>query len=236
MEKVKYYIPGIKVKCISAYCRDGEIATTVRKSELGSGVVIKYDDGSEDIARIGLDDNYDIEFINPSDELLQEAMERYPAGCSFTSLGGTIITDFKPLYPHYTFRDIFIQYTLSNGETNDVHVYEDGNWADVQLPKTDIKVGDVIQIISQTQRTHTSFCNVRPEREGFTYHNGWNADGGRRFTVLDIVFSKDTGKWFYQIAEDHWYADDSVILMLGDSVPQPTQEDATFPKKDNVRQ
>lgn len=224
MEKVKYYIPGIKVKCISAYCKQGEIVTMTKSLDEGKGVEIEYEDGVRDVARIGLTDNYDLEFVNSEDELLQEAMERYPAGCSFTSLGGTIITDFKPLYPHYTFRDIFIQYTLSNGETTDVHVYEDGNWADVQLPKTDIKVGDVIQIIPQRQRTHTSFCNVRPEREGFTYHNGWNADGGRTFTVLDIVFSKDTGKWFYQIAEDHWYADDSVILHKA-PVPQSSQDE-----------
>jgi energy-coupling factor transporter ATP-binding protein EcfA2 len=230
MEKVKYFIPGIKVKCISAYCRQGEIAKITGSAETYQAVDIQYSDGSTDVARIGHDNSYDLEFVDSKDELLQEAMERYPAGCSFTSLGGTIITDFKPLYPHYTFRDIFIQYTLSNGETNDVHVYEDGNWADVQLPKTDIKVGDMIQIISQTQRTHTSFCNVRPDREGFTYHNGWNADGGQVYKVLDIVFSKDTGKWFYQVLEDHWYADDSVIAQP--SKPRiELPEDATFPKE-----
>ena len=232
MEKVKYFIPDIQVRCVSAYCRNGELARMTKDIHSSEGVEITYlKDDSTDVARIGLNDSYDLEFISAEDELLQEAMERYPVGCSFTSLAGTIITDFKPLYPVRTLDEIYIYYSLSDGETNDVIVYDEGKWADVQLPKTDIKVGDMIQIITQMHRTHTSFCNVRPEREGFIYHNGWNADGGRTFTVQDIVFSKDTGKWFYQIAEDHWYADDSVILHKAPVPRFELPEDATFPEE-----
>ncbi len=229
MEKVKYFIPGIQVKCISAYCRQDELATIVRKAEHGDGVVIKYKDGVEDIARVGEHSQYDLEFVDSKDEMLQEAMERYPAGCSFTSLGGTNVTDFQPYYPKWVNNEIYIYYQYGDFESpNDVLVYDEGNWADVKLPKTAIKVGDMIQIIPQKHRTHTSFCNVRPDREGFTYHNGWNVDGGRIYKVLDIVFSKDTNKWFYQIAEDHWYADDSVIVQ---GQPSPSQEGDTFPKE-----
>lgn len=229
MEKVKYYIPGIQVKCVSAYCRQGEIAKITGSAETYQAVDIEYSDGGIDVARIGHDNSYDLEFVDSKDELLQEAMERYPKGCSFTSLGGTNVTDFQPYYPKWVNNEIYIYYQYGDFESpNDVLVYDEGNWADVQLPKTAIKVGDMIQIIPQKHRTHTSFCNVRPDREGFTYHNGWNVDGGRIYKVLDIVFSKDTNKWFYQIAEDHWYADDSVIVQ---GQPSPSQEGDAFPEE-----
>ena len=61
MKKVKYFIPNIQVKCISAYCRLDAMATMIRKTGPGNGVLIKYMDGSEDVARIGEDGNYDEE-------------------------------------------------------------------------------------------------------------------------------------------------------------------------------
>ena len=50
-------------------------------------------------------------------------------------------------------------------------------------------------------------------------------------TVLDVYYAEHLGKWFYQTGVDDWYADDSIILMLGDSVPKSTEEDATFPSE-----
>ena len=91
MEKVKYFLPGIKVKCITGYCRKGDIATIIEGVDT-KAVLIKYEDGSTDTARVGHNDNYDLEFVDSQDELLQMAMEKYK-GQSFKSL-----YDFTPIF------------------------------------------------------------------------------------------------------------------------------------------
>jgi energy-coupling factor transporter ATP-binding protein EcfA2 len=176
MEKVKYFIPGIQVKCISAYCRQDELATIVRKAEHGDGVVIKYKDDVEDIARIGDHGQYDLEFVNIEDVETQRQMEEEEQGGA------------------------------------------------------PIKIGQIIEIKHQSERSFHSYCNVKPDRLGFTYHNGWGVDNNKKFEVLDVCYSEEIGKWFYQTDRDSWYAHDSVILREA-PVPQPSQEGDAFPEE-----
>lgn len=230
MEKVKYYLPNIQVKCVSAYCRQGAIAKITGSAETYQAVDIQYSDDSTDVARIGHDNSYDLEFVNSRDELLQTAMERYPKGSSFTSLGGTSIGNFHPEYAKWVGNEIYIYY--NSGEDN-VLVYDDGRWADIKTSsKSIVKVGDRIKIKHQRERTLDSYCNLKPHDERFTLHNGWAAHSDMQATVLDVYYAEHLGKWFYQIDKEDWYSQDSVILMLGDSVPKfELPKDATFPEE-----
>lgn len=228
MEKVKYFIPNIQVKCVSAYCRQGAIAKITGSAETYQAVDIQYSDDSTDVARIGHDNSYDLEFVNSRDELLQTAMERYPKGSSFTSLGGTSIGNFHPEYAKWVGNEIYIYY--NSGEDN-VLVYDDGRWADIKTSsKSIVKVGDRIKIKHQRERTLDSYCNLKPHDERFTLHNGWAAHSDMQATVLDVYYAEHLGKWFYQIDKEDWYSQDSIILMLGDSVPQ-TEIEASFPEE-----
>lgn len=230
MEKVKYYLPGIQVKCVSAYCRQGAIAKITGSAETYQAVDIQYSDDSTDVARIGHDNSYDLEFVNSRDELLQTAMERYPKGSSFTSLGGTSIGNFHPEYAKWVGNEIYIYY--NSGEDN-VLVYDDGRWADIKTSsKSIVKVGDRIKIKHQRERTLDSYCNLKPHDERFTLHNGWAAHSDMQATVLDVYYAEHLGKWFYQIDKEDWYSQDSITLMLGDSVPKfELPKDATFPEE-----
>jgi energy-coupling factor transporter ATP-binding protein EcfA2 len=159
MEKVKYFIPGIKVKCINSYCRNGEIATVVRKLDDYQAVEIKYEsDGSVDTARIGMGDAYDLEFVNIEDVETQRQME------------------------------------------------------EKEQESAPIKIGQIIEIKHQRERSTNSYCNVRPDKEGLTFHNGWASHNNEKYEVEDVCYSKQLDKWFYNISADIWYADDSVIL------------------------
>jgi energy-coupling factor transporter ATP-binding protein EcfA2 len=233
MKKVKYFIPNIQVKCVTAYCRVNEIATIKRKTGHDDGVLIEYSDGAEDAARIGHKGYYDLEFTNPKDELLQEAMERYPKGCSFISRGGATIEDFDPEYPYWS-DDDFIYICSRNYGNIIVYELDSNKWMDVVSSsppsKSIVKVGDRIKIKHQRERTMQSYCNVKPHDERFTLHNGWAEHSDMQTTVLDVYYAEHLGKWFYKVAEENWYADDSIILMLGDSVPQ-TEIEASFPEE-----
>jgi energy-coupling factor transporter ATP-binding protein EcfA2 len=134
MEKVKYFIPNIQVKCVTGYCRIEAIAITKRKTGNDDGVVIEYGDGDEDVARIGHSGLYDLEFTRSKDELLQEAMERYPAGCTIISRSGSIVENFVPEYPYWTDDDDFI-YIKSNQGDLIVYEQEDNKWMKVNTPE-----------------------------------------------------------------------------------------------------
>ena len=101
MKKVKYYFPDIQVRCITEYCRKGELAKITGSTDDYKAVDIQYLDDSTDVARICHDDSYDLEFVHEEDELLQEAMERYN-GKSFKSLAGTDFENFKPVKARWT--------------------------------------------------------------------------------------------------------------------------------------
>ena len=228
MEKVKYYLPGIKVKCISAYCRLGETATVVRKINDYDAVYIKYDsDGSEDTARFGMNGEYDLGFVDSQDELLQIAIEKYD-GKSFTSLVDTHYENFKPVKAKWNESSKF-NILLADNEDHRAHVYKSGEWAKLESPSddvSDIRVGETIRIKPQKERTSFSYCNVKPTA-GYATHNGWAAHDNLEREVKDVYYAKQFNSWFYQIDckygddETHWYASDAVELV---KVPESKEE------------
>jgi energy-coupling factor transporter ATP-binding protein EcfA2 len=224
MKKVKYFIPDIQVKCVTAYCRNGELARMTKNIHSSEGVEIVYlkDDGT-DVARIGLNDSYDLEFVDSRDELLQEAMERYPKGCSFTSLGGTDITDFKPLYPKRVGEEIYIYFLLgSSDEPNDVLVYDEGKWADGVKSKADAKyrAEDKLILKPMKQRNEKSYCNVDPGKyDRLEFHNGYSLHDGEH-TIVDVTYSKQNKMWYYNIGDGSWYSEDSF-----EPIPVPKSQD-----------
>jgi len=228
MKKVKYFIPNIQVKCITAYCRVNEIATIKRRASGDDGVTIEYSDGAEDVARTGLSGYYDLEFTNSVDELLQTAMERYPKGCSFMSRGGMTIEDFDPQYPFWS-DDDFI-YINSNTHGDIIVRDADGTWMNViSSPKdvSDIKIGEVIKIKPQIERTLFSYCNMKPSDGRFALHSGWASDNHVEYTVMDAYYAEHHNKWFYKIGPESWYASDAVTP-IAKSVPQ---DDTSFPEE-----
>ena len=231
MERVKYYIPDIEVKCATSYCREGEIVKM--KIYDNKTVAIEYADGDMDSARIGHNDYYDLEFVHEKDVLLQKAMERYPEGCSFKSLAGTEVTNFDPKYPMWGKHDdtttIYIVYGIHHGNAL---VYEDGRWADVitdedkesrQIRKYD--VGDTLVLLHQVKRNKDSYCNVDPSVRNLVYHNGWKTDVGE-YEVLDIAYSPDKENWYYKISSIAWYSQDSFEEV---KKPVPTEDSDVFP-------
>ena len=230
MKKVKYYIPDIEVKCVTSYCRKDEIVKITGLADNYKAVDIQYLDGNGDVARIGHYDNYDLEFVHERDELLQEAMERYPKGCSFTSLVGTKVTDFDPKYPKWGEVDD-IQIYIIREDLGNVLVYENGKWADVDTTEDDehegakYNVGDTIVLKSIKLRNATSYCNVKPDAPGLGYHNGWKTDFGQH-KVLDVAYSPDKKSWYYGISKGTWYSEDSFEEV---KKPVPTEESDVFP-------
>ena len=226
MKKVKYYIPDIEVKCVTSYCRKDEIVKMTAGSPDNTIVAIKYNNDSTDTARIGRDGNYDLEFVHEIGELLQEAMERYPKGCSFTSLVGTVVTDFDPEYPKWSDCQIYIECK----DDRNILVYSDDKWADVDTAEDDehegakYNVGDTIVLKSIKLRDKNAYCNVKPG-PGYAYHNGWTTDFGEH-KVLDIAYSPDKESWYYQISMGTWYSEDSFKEV---KEPVPTEDSDVFP-------
>lgn len=166
MEKVKYFIPNIQVKCVTGYCRIEAIAITKRRASGSDGVTIEYGDGCEDVARTGLNGMYDLEFTNSRDQLLQEAMERYPAGCTIISRSGSIVENFVPEYPYWT-DDDFI-YIKSNQGDLIVYEQEENKWMKVNtpepVPQTEVEdtfpiegqcTGFTLELVAHLRKTRT---------------------------------------------------------------------------------
>jgi energy-coupling factor transporter ATP-binding protein EcfA2 len=234
MEKVKYYLPGIKVKSVSAYCRLGEVATIRQAVDVGA-VKIQYDNGDIDTARIGHDGNYDLEFVENRDELLQNAMENYPKGCSFQSLVGTEITNFEPLYPKWGVSSmdkacIYIQRKSQDGTEGGVMVYEDGQWAVVTTPgqsQPKYSNKDSLYVIPMANRSRYAYCNVKPDNDVFIHGTGGTMPTDKTYNVTDSVWNSEYNQWFYEINESGgWWSEDSLVIT--DEKPQ-SQDSTEFP-------
>ena len=228
MEKVKYYLPGIKVKCITGYCRKGDLATIIEGVDT-KAVLIKYEDGSTDTARVGHNDNYDLEFVDSQDELLQMAMEKYK-GQSFKSLYDTSFKDFQPTHARWSTDSKSEIYIFEKGG-DDALVYDKGEWAKIEgVPSFGLskyKPGDRLTIIPMEDRVHDAYVNVRPDTEGITYHNGWATHDGISFTVDQVCFSEEKQKYYYKVPETSvWYSEASV--KVAESIPE-SSGDAQFP-------
>jgi MoxR-like ATPases len=135
MEKVKYYLPRIKVICTSEYCRKGEVATIIDvEKEYDNAVTIQYADGCLDTARIGHANQYDIEFVDSQDELLQIAIEKYQ-GATFRTLAGTDYENYQPVKAIWTKTGKY-DIILDDKDERSAHVYESGRWAPLKSPES----------------------------------------------------------------------------------------------------
>ena len=235
MEKVKYYFPGIKVKCISSYCNRGAIATIVDASQDYKSVDIKYEHSpSTDVGRIGHNDEYDFEFVDSQDELLQQAMEKYK-GAYFTSWGGSSFEDFQPEYARWGDDSKSEIYLFANNG-DDALVYEDGAWSKIQgVPRFGIskyRPGDKLTILPIKDRADDAYVNVRPDKDDIVYHNGWATHDDVSFTVTEICFSEEKQQYYYNAQQNVWYSEASV--KVAESIPEKS-EDQTFPVEGQCR-
>ncbi len=232
MEKVRYYLPGITVRCISEYCRKDTLAKIIDHGyeDNKEVILIEYSDGDQDTARVGRQGEYDLEFVDSQDELLQIAMEKYKDGY-FKSLSGTSFANHQPVrarwYDH-TKRNILID----DADGNNAHVYDNGKWAEIQgVPRFDIpkyKTGDKIDLLPLKDRNNHAFINVKPIQDGYEYHGGYEADEyGQGVTIEDVCFSEDKREFYYKIASDAWYSESAIKAT--DSIPMP--KDAEFPEE-----
>ena len=231
MEKVKCYLPGIKVKCISEYCRKGAIVTIIDKSEGYEAVDIRYEDGSTDTGRIGHNDEYDFEFVDSQDELLQIAMEKYK-GKSFTSLVGTSCENFQPVsatWHHDGKYDIII----SDISKHAAVVYRKGEWAKIQgepkMHEPAFQKGEFVTIVQAGDRNDNAYCNVMPDADYYIHQAGLTVETSGSHKILNIIWNSYHATFFYQLEnenDDHkgWWSEESLK-------PAVEQEalDETFP-------
>jgi len=134
MTYIKYYLPNIQVKCVTAYCRQGAIAKITGYAETYQAVDIQYLDGGTDVARIGHDDSYDLEFVDSQDELLQIAMDKYK-GATFTSLAGTEFENFQAHNAIWASDSKDLIYLNEKFGDGTALVYELGQWAALKSPE-----------------------------------------------------------------------------------------------------
>ncbi len=230
MEKVKYYFPGITVRCVSEYCRKGELAKIIGFEKTFQAVSIEYANGNSDVARIGHDGEYDLEFVDSQDELLQIAMDKYK-GQTFKSLYDTPFEDFQPTHAKWA-SDSKTEIYLYNNHDRDALVYDDGAWAKVEsvpgIHVSKYKVGDRLTIIPIKDRTDDAYVNVRPDTKGIDFHNGWPAHDGRTFVVSDMCFSEEKQQYYYNVEGYIWYSESS--LKVGEAIPE-SSDDAQFPEE-----
>jgi energy-coupling factor transporter ATP-binding protein EcfA2 len=229
MEKVKYYLPGIKVKSVSAYCRLGEVAT-IRQSVDEGAVKIQYENGDVDTARIGHSGNYDLEFVDSQDELLQIAMEKYK-GATFESLAGTEFTDFQPHHARWgNSGKTEIYLNIKTDDDGVALVYELGQWCLVKssgkpFPKYSNK--DAMYIIPMANRSRYAYCNVKPDNDVFIHGTGGTMPTDKTYNITGCVWNSEYNQWFYELNESGgWWSEDS--LVIEDEKPE-SQDSTEFP-------
>lgn len=230
MEKVKYFLPGIKVKCITGYCRKGDLATIIEGVDT-KAVLIKYEDGSTDTARVGYNDAYDLEFVDSQDELLQIAMEKYK-GAYFTSLAGTSYENFQPVSARWHGGEK-CNIIISDDAKHDAHVYKQGEWAKIQgEPKLDepaFQKGEFVTVIPVDDRIDNAYCNVMPDVDLYIHNEGSHIETSGSHKILNIIWNKYHATFFYQLGNENdehegWWSEESLK-------PAVEQEalDETFP-------
>jgi|688.fasta_scaffold00112_110 hypothetical protein len=132
---VKYPIIGAKVVRGKDWCYDeqdgGEGKTGVIVDKLKyDWVRVLWENGNKDDYRIGNEGKYDLYFATEKDALLQEAMERFPSGCSYEDTMGSHHKNIKYNYPYWWSES---RIALKEGKGL---VYDNGKWA----VRTDVPV------------------------------------------------------------------------------------------------
>ena len=195
---VKYPIIGAKVvrgKDWTYGNQDGgEGKTGVIIEKLHNNWVrVLWENGSKDGYSIGNVGKYDLYFENYKDSLLQDAMEKFPSGCSYIGTSEKHYKNIEYEYPYwYGYDEKMIALKKDEGL-----VYKDGVWAtrtDVPVKelsplekcKQMYSVGDVVETtMGSTKFTETITQKILDNlkdtyTKGFiscTYLNGWLYNG-----------------------------------------------------------
>jgi hypothetical protein len=103
---------------------EGKTGVIIDKSENG-WVKVLWENGYKDGYRIGDDENYDLYFATEKDALLQEAMERFPSGCSYIDTMGSHHKNIKYDYPYWWAESIIAL------KENEGIIYNNGVWAEL---------------------------------------------------------------------------------------------------------
>jgi hypothetical protein len=80
---------------------EGNIGTIVEKSGRNGWVEVKWKACNTNLYRMGAESKYDLYFATEKDALLQEAMERFPSGCSYLDKEGQEFRNIVYDYPYW---------------------------------------------------------------------------------------------------------------------------------------
>jgi hypothetical protein len=109
---------------------EGNIGTIVEKSGRNGWVEVKWKACNTNLYRMGAESKYDLYFATEKDALLQEAMERFPSGCSYLDKEGQEFTNIVYDYPYW-----WSESGIALKEDEGL-VYNKGVWAE----RTDVPV------------------------------------------------------------------------------------------------
>lgn len=165
---VKTFIPGIKVVPGEDWewgdQNEGNVGEMIEKCEHEGWIRVKWEkDNYTDSYRIGIgnDDESDLYFADDRDALLQEAMERFPSGCSYIALNDDIHVNENVEYEYpYFWRSDKSEIALKAGRGL---VYKKGKWAirtDVKETKVEVFPGIYVGDVVVSLNTVNSFINT----------------------------------------------------------------------------
>ena len=79
---------------------EGNVGSILQELE-NDRVRVLWENGHKNMYRIGCERKYDLYFATEKDALLQEAMERFPSGCSYLDKEGQEFTNIVYDYPYW---------------------------------------------------------------------------------------------------------------------------------------
>jgi hypothetical protein len=207
---VKYPIIEAKVVRGKDWCYDeqdgGEGKTGVIVDKLKyDWVRVLWENGNKDDYRIGNEGKYDLYFATEKDALLQEAMERFPSGCSYEDIATyDIYINVEYDYPFwYSDNQIALKYKKGL-------IYDNGKWAertDVPVKEERVEVfpgiyvGDIIvslKSVHPVRNIGDIFKVSEKSHKGNLYCSiGWSSnlkETWRLATPDEILFYNNGGK------------------------------------------
>lgn len=129
---------------------EGNIGTIVEKSGRNQWVEVKWKECNTNLYRIGNEGRYDLYFATEKDALLQEAMERFPSGCSYIGTSEKHYKNIEYDYP-YWYDEKMIALKEDEGL-----VYKDGVWAE----RTDSDNPSLVDQAKKLFTVNTVFSNT----------------------------------------------------------------------------
>jgi hypothetical protein len=166
---VKYPISGAKVIRGKDWVygnQDGGGKTGVIIENLKNGwVTVLWENGSKDGYRIGDHGMYDLYFENYKDALLQDAMERFPSGCSYIDTIGSHHKNIKYDYPYWYDKKMI---ALKEDEGL---VYNNGVWA--ECTDVPVKEGVCAELSNKFKPIPTAKSFNLPSKEHMEHAVNW---------------------------------------------------------------